>query len=83
MELVFAPVEIGRPLYAPPGVAPERVAALRAALEATLSDNLLLADAEKSGLPVHHISGASSASLVAQVYATPRDVLDTAARIRR
>lgn len=38
LKLAFAPLAAARPLVAPPGVAAERVAALRAAITETLSD---------------------------------------------
>ena len=78
LELLFTPLELGRPLYAPPNVSDERVQALRTALEKTLGDPQFLADAHKSGLPVQHTRGESIQRLIDGVYAAPTEVLDRA-----
>ena len=49
LELLFTPLEMGRPLYAPPGIPSERAAALRVGLEQALKDPLLVADADRMG----------------------------------
>ena len=50
LELIFAKYEMGRPLFVPPQVPAERVAALRAAFDATMQDPELIADAKTEGL---------------------------------
>src|SRR5262249_5591304 len=52
MELFFTQKTIARPVIAPPGIPPERLASLRAAFAALATDRDFLADAEKSGLDV-------------------------------
>jgi tripartite-type tricarboxylate transporter receptor subunit TctC len=52
MQAAFAPLALGRPLLMPPGVAAERVAALRAAFAATMADPDFLAELRKSGAGV-------------------------------
>ena len=81
LELLSTPVEIGRPLYAPPGVPLERVLELRSALAQTTTDPLLLADAERSGLPIEHVGGDTIEAMIGRIYGSPRDVIDRAARI--
>ena len=50
MDIVFATGQMDRPVLAPPGVPPARVAALRAALKATLEDrDFLRGDREVAG----------------------------------
>ena len=66
---------IGRHLVAPPGVAGEVVEMLRAGLAAALADPELLADAERSNLPVNPLGGAALQEIVAKVTATPPDVI--------
>src|SRR5258705_3727111 len=50
MQAAFAPLALGRPLLMPPGVAAERVAALRRAFAATMADPDFLAEGERVGL---------------------------------
>ena len=74
MEVLFTPLEFGRPLYAPPGIPPDRLEVLRAGLGRALADPLLVADALRSGVPVHHVSGAEIERLIAAVYRAPEAV---------
>jgi tripartite-type tricarboxylate transporter receptor subunit TctC len=74
-EFLFAPQEMGRPFFAPPGLPPERLAALRLAFERTLKDAAFRADAERFGLEVQHGSGEAIDTLLARVYAAPREVI--------
>ena len=74
-EFLFAPQEMGRPFFAPPGVPAERVAALRAAFARTLKDAQFLAEAEKMGVEVQHVGGEQIQSLVERIYASPPEVI--------
>ncbi|MBX9740789.1 MAG: hypothetical protein K2X62_11975 [Beijerinckiaceae bacterium] len=69
LRLIFARQGLGRPFVAPPGVPAERLAALRRAFSATMSDPLFLADAEKSKLEINPLDGQQVEALVKQVYA--------------
>jgi tripartite-type tricarboxylate transporter receptor subunit TctC len=53
LRAAAAPLALGRPFAAPPGVPPERVAALRRALSETFRDPAYLAEANKLNLPVN------------------------------
>ena len=65
---VFTTLEmISRPVFAPPGLAPERMAALRKAFEAAMRDPELIAEAKKLGLGVDWSPGDEVAALVAQI----------------
>ena len=74
-EFLFAPQEMGRPFFAPPGVPAERVRALRAAFAQTLKDAGFLADAEKMGVEVQHVGGEEIQALVERIYASPPEVI--------
>jgi tripartite-type tricarboxylate transporter receptor subunit TctC len=74
-EFLFAPQEMGRPFFAPPGVPAERVAALRSAFARTLKDPAFLADAEKMGVEVQHVGGDQIQKLVERTYASPPEVI--------
>src|SRR5262247_2549320 len=74
-EFLFAPQEMGRPFFAPPGVPAERVRALRSAFAQTLKDGGFLADADKMGVEVQHVGGTQIQALVERIYASPPDVI--------
>ncbi len=77
-EFLFAPQEMGRPFFTPPGLPPERLAALRVAFERTLKDSQFLADADKMGLEVQHVGGEAIEKLLDRLYASPREVIERA-----
>jgi tripartite-type tricarboxylate transporter receptor subunit TctC len=52
LELHFKQLVLGRPLAGPPGIPPDRLAALRAAFMMTMKDNNFLAEADKIGLDI-------------------------------
>jgi len=81
MRLAFGNLEIARPFVAPPGVPAERVAALRAALEATARDPAFLEDARKLNVPVNTATWQEIETLLREVYATPQPIVDRAAKI--
>jgi tripartite-type tricarboxylate transporter receptor subunit TctC len=81
MRLAFGNLEIARPFLAPPGVPAERVAALRAALEATARDPAFLDDASKLNVPVNMATWQEIETLLRDVYATPQPIVDRAAKI--
>jgi tripartite-type tricarboxylate transporter receptor subunit TctC len=66
---------MGLPIVAPPGVPPERVAALRQALLDTTADPDFLADAQTRGLPIRPVAGGEVQKIVDSVIATPKDVI--------
>lgn len=56
--------DVGRALTGPPGIPPDRVAALRSTFVATMSDAGFLAEVEKSGLRVSPMDGQKLQELV-------------------
>jgi tripartite-type tricarboxylate transporter receptor subunit TctC len=80
-EFLFAPQEMGRPFFAPPGVPAERVQALRAAFAQTLKDPQFLAEAEKLGVEVQHVGGERIQQLVERIYASPPEIIARAKAI--
>jgi tripartite-type tricarboxylate transporter receptor subunit TctC len=79
LRLVLVRLDVGRPFFLPPDVPPERVAALRAAFDATMKDPEYRAEADKLKIDVDPLTGAELAALVAQVAQTPAE---TVARVR-
>ena len=70
VKLAFSGVSIARPFVAPPGVAPERLAVLRAAFEATAKDPELVAEGRRAGNNIRFTSAARMEEVMASVYAT-------------
>jgi tripartite-type tricarboxylate transporter receptor subunit TctC len=68
-------LELGRPWAAPPGVPPERVAALRAAFNATMRDDAFLAEAKQRGLEVTLRTGEELTAIVQEAAAFPPHLL--------
>ena len=76
LDLAQAPLKIGYVYMAGPGVPPDRIAALRAALTETYKDPGFRADAERQVLNVDPVEGVAVQKLIADAYATPRPVVD-------
>jgi tripartite-type tricarboxylate transporter receptor subunit TctC len=79
MTMLFARTEYGRPYFLPPNVPVDRVAALRRAFDATMKDPAFVAEAAKLQFDVDPLTGEQVQALVAQLAATPREVV---ARVR-
>jgi tripartite-type tricarboxylate transporter receptor subunit TctC len=81
-EAAYAPLTAGRPFVAPPGLPPERAAALRAGLLATFKDPDFVADATKSQLIINKpTSGEAMQAEIARVYQMPERIIDRLRRI--
>jgi tripartite-type tricarboxylate transporter receptor subunit TctC len=77
MQAAFAPLTLGRPLLTPPGVASERVAALRRAFAATMADPDFLAEGERVGLGLNAPrTGEQIQEVVERAYQSPPRVID-------
>jgi tripartite-type tricarboxylate transporter receptor subunit TctC len=78
MEIVFAKFGMSRPFLAPPGLSPERLAALRRAFDATMADAAFLADAQKLGMEINPVRGGDVQALVARMMNTPSELAQRA-----
>jgi tripartite-type tricarboxylate transporter receptor subunit TctC len=81
IAFVYAGQGIGRPFVAPPDLPADRAKALRDAFQATLKDPEFIADAAKQKLEVEPVPGERIAQILAQLYATPKPVVDKVAKI--
>ncbi len=81
MQLIFGWLVMDRPLAAPPGTPPERVAVLREAFDRTMADPAYRADLDKSALSFSPMRGSEIASFIDEAYRTPPDVAHKAARL--
>src|SRR5215204_1482752 len=71
LRLILSRQTMARPYVAPPGVAAERLQALRAAFDATMKDPGFLADAKRQDLEVRPVTGVEAEGLIKDIYATP------------
>ncbi|HEX4042518.1 MAG TPA: hypothetical protein VHY10_12520 [Xanthobacteraceae bacterium] len=80
LKLLLTSQAMARPFAAPPGIPQDRKKALIAAFDATMSDADFLAEAKKLNFEVHPVSAATIDALLADVYATPKDVIAKASK---
>jgi tripartite-type tricarboxylate transporter receptor subunit TctC len=70
-----AGLELGRPFLTPPGIPPDRLAALRAAFAASLADPQFIEDSRKLQLDITPIRGEQLEQTVSDLAATPADIV--------
>jgi tripartite-type tricarboxylate transporter receptor subunit TctC len=75
LDFFLLPYEFNNPYYLPPGVPREAVAAWRKAFDAAVVDPAYLAEAKKRLQDVEPKSGELVEKLLAQMYATPPEVI--------
>jgi tripartite-type tricarboxylate transporter receptor subunit TctC len=80
LRLILAGQAMARPYAAPPGIPDDRRQALIDAFNATMKDREFLADADKLKADVSPVSAGEIERLLADVYATPKDIVAKAAR---
>ena len=67
MAFISSAAEFGRSVFVPPNVPADRVAALRAAFDATMKDPDFLADAEKRKIPIEPQGGEALGKTAAKI----------------
>ncbi len=80
LEMILAPQAVARPFVMPPGTPADRVAAMRAAFMATMTDPEFVKDAKSAGLDISPISGERITELYDKIYSTPPDIVAEARR---
>jgi tripartite-type tricarboxylate transporter receptor subunit TctC len=80
VNLVISRQTMGRPFMAPPGLPADRAAALRTAFDETMKDPEFVKEATARGQEVNPVSGAEIDKLLAELYATPKDVVEETKR---
>jgi tripartite-type tricarboxylate transporter receptor subunit TctC len=76
LTLMFSPNLYARPFAAPPGLAAERIAALRKAFNETILDPDYVAEARARGLHVELVAGEEIERIIRQLYATQKEVVE-------
>jgi len=82
-RMIFARGAVGRPFIAPPGIPPERAAALRQAFMDTMADPEFLREARQARLEIAPLTGDEAQALIEEVYATPPHIVERAREILR
>ena len=78
LQLILAPMDMDRPILAPPGTPPARIAALRKAFHVTMADPGQIADAKKANIDLEEVTGEKIAAILDRAYAMPPDVIKAA-----
>ena len=74
-RILLIPDEMGRPLFGPPGMPPDRLKLLRDGFTKMMTDPELLADAKKKGLDATPMSGEELDALIKEVGLPSADVV--------
>lgn len=80
LGLIFARQAWGRPFHTTPNVPKARLAALRAAFDATMKDPQYIAEMKKQKLELNPISGTTIQGLIEEMFKAPKDVVAAAAK---
>jgi tripartite-type tricarboxylate transporter receptor subunit TctC len=83
LRLIIARQTMARPYVTPPGLPPERLDALRKAFDDTMMDPQFLADAKRLDIDVRPTTGREADALIAQVYATPSEIVNAASEFMK
>ena len=75
LKLIVARQSIARPFATPPGIPVERLAALRAAFDATMKDPDFLAEARTANLDVRPVAGTAVEALIKEIYTSTPDAI--------
>jgi tripartite-type tricarboxylate transporter receptor subunit TctC len=81
VDLVMDRVSLGRPVVAPPGLAPDRLALLRAAFRQAIEDPELRADADKQRLAIDPTFGEEAQNVIGRLYRSPPEVIERMRKI--
>jgi tripartite-type tricarboxylate transporter receptor subunit TctC len=77
-KLIFSRQVMGRPFLAPPGLPPERLAALRKAFDDTMADKEFLADAAANKFEINPVPGTQIQAMIKESYETPPEIVKKA-----
>jgi tripartite-type tricarboxylate transporter receptor subunit TctC len=80
LEVISAPLAMGRPILTAPDVPAERLAALRRAFDEAMSDPGFKAEAAKKNLEYDHSSGQEVEGIINRLYAMPKPIIERAAQ---
>lgn len=83
LRFLYAGQGIGRPFVAPPGLAGDIARTLREAFNKTMQDAEFIADAQKQQLELSPRTGEELLALAQEIYATPKEIIDSVSALIR
>jgi len=81
IEFLYAGQGIGRPFFAPPGLAPDVLKMLRDGFNATMKDPEFVAEAKQRKLTLEPENGEYMEKLINRIYATPKPIVERVAEL--
>jgi tripartite-type tricarboxylate transporter receptor subunit TctC len=78
LQFILAPAEMDRPILSPPGVSPERIAALRTAFHLAMADPGFIAEAQRQHLEIDEVDGMHVARIIENAFALPDEIAQAA-----
>lgn len=78
IEMIISPQLMGRPILTTPSVPQDRLAALRAAFDKSMTDPEFKALAQKQQLEIAAVSGARIEQMIAKLYSAPKSMVEEA-----
>jgi len=81
IEFLYAGQGIGRPFFAPPGLAPDVLKMLRDGFNATMKDPEFVAEAKQRKLTLEPENGEYMEKLINRIYATPKLIVERVAEL--
>jgi tripartite-type tricarboxylate transporter receptor subunit TctC len=78
LRLALAAEDMDRPILTPPGVPPERLAALRTAFHQAMNDPGFIAEAKRQRLEVDEVAGEKVTAIISATFALPPDIVKAA-----
>jgi tripartite-type tricarboxylate transporter receptor subunit TctC len=76
LQYLYAGQDIGRPFVAPPDLPPERLKMLRDAFDATMKDPEFAEEVKRNKFELEPVSGDELSKLIANIYATPKPIIE-------
>ena len=81
LQFIFAPLDLGRPMVAPPETPAARLALLGRAFDETMKDPEFLADAGKAKIDIEPMDATTTAETAGKLFTTPKSAVDRIAAI--
>ncbi len=79
LQFVYSPLDLGRPIAAPPETPADRLAILRKAFDDTMRDKEFLDEAARLKIDIEPMDGPTTAGVVSRLFATPKSIIDRVA----
>ena len=81
LEFLVSPLDLGRPIAAPPETPPQRLAILRRAFNETMTDPEMLEEAQRLRMKIEPMNDAATADTVGRLFTMPKSAVDRIATV--